>query len=438
MPWQQQVADVATELLPDGSPAFREVIVTVPRQSGKTTLTLAVEVERCTARGVGQHVAYTAQTGSDARKKLLNDQVPILERSPLWRSVRKVARANDNAGVIFVNGSRVDVLASNASAGHGRVLDLGIIDEAFDDYDDRREQAMLPAMITKPEAQLWVVSTQGTDASVYLNRKVDQGRAAVLEGRTEGICYFEWSVPDDADLDDPASWWLGMPALGFTQTEAAVAHAKSTMSPGEFRRAFGNQRMRSSERVIPEVPWRVACRGDVVPSGGLTFGVDVTPDRDWSSIGVHGDGVVELVEHRAGTGWVVERCVELVARHGGRLALEPRGPVGALVPALRSAGVTVVELPAGEATQACGAFYDAVVDGHLKVYTGKHFDVLDEAAAAVMKQPVADAWRWARRGSAPISPLVAVTWAAWAGRTETVAFAGDWFVSLDDLEDEED
>ena len=48
MPWQQLVADVGTELVEDESgrlvPAWREVVVTVPRQSGKTTLVLGFDV----------------------------------------------------------------------------------------------------------------------------------------------------------------------------------------------------------------------------------------------------------------------------------------------------------------------------------------------------------------------------------------------------------
>lgn len=426
MPWQQMVADVANEILPDGRPAFREVIVTVPRQSGKTTLTLSQSVERCTARDTPQHVAYTAQTGSDARKKLLNDQVPILEGSPLWKSVRRVARANDNAGIVWRNGSRIDVLASNASAGHGRVLDLGHVDEAFDDIDDRREQAMLPAMITKPDAQLWVVSTQGTDASVYLNRKIDLGRAAALEGRTSGICYFEWAIPDDADINDPASWWLGMPALGHTQTAEAIEHARQTMTEGEFRRAFGNQRTRSAERVIPEVTWRVACRDDVAPTGRLAFAVDVSPDRDWASIAVAGGGVVELVDHRGGVGWAVPRLVDLVVAHGGVVAVESRGPGSALVPDLRAAGVQVVEMSSSDVTQACGAFYDALADGKVSIRTGPHHGALDAAASAVIKQPVADAWRWARRGLDSITPLMAVTLALAASREAEAP--GFWMV----------
>src|SRR5262245_7346570 len=77
MPWQRLVADVGLELLEDGRPAYREVIVPVPRQSGKTSLILAVEVQRAVgwAPAFGpQRLVYSAQTGADARKKLLEDQ----------------------------------------------------------------------------------------------------------------------------------------------------------------------------------------------------------------------------------------------------------------------------------------------------------------------------------------------------------------------------
>ena len=40
MPHQRQILDVAGEIMPSGLPAYRTVVVTVPRQSGKTTLVL--------------------------------------------------------------------------------------------------------------------------------------------------------------------------------------------------------------------------------------------------------------------------------------------------------------------------------------------------------------------------------------------------------------
>src|SRR6056297_3105674 len=67
MPWQRFVADVACEFEPDtGLPAYREVFVTIPRQSGKTTLFLSWQLDRCLNWGRPQRSVFTAQTGKDA------------------------------------------------------------------------------------------------------------------------------------------------------------------------------------------------------------------------------------------------------------------------------------------------------------------------------------------------------------------------------------
>ena len=416
MEHQQLVADVGGEILPDGTPAFREVVVTLMRQQGKTTLLLSTEVERCTLRPDPQRVAYTAQSGSDARKKLIDDQVPILERSQLWPLVKHVHRAQGSEGVTFKNGSRIDVLASSVSAGHGKIIDLGMIDEAFDDIDDRREQAMLPAMITRPGAQLYVVSTMGTDAAVYLNRKVDAGRAAALEGRTSGIAYFEWSIPDDEDIDDPQVWARYMPALGHTISEKALSHARLTMSDGEFRRAFGNQRMRSAERVIPDVTWRAACAPTHTPSNPLTFAVEVAPDRDWAAIVAAGKGadgtVVELIDYRPGVGWLPDRCAQLVADHRARLVIEARSPASAVA-------LKAEEIATGDAVKAAGAFYDGIADGRLKVRSDPRFDA---ALAAASRQPVGDSWRFGRKAGGDVCPLNAAVLAAWGANGKEFKF----------------
>jgi len=108
MPWQRTIADVGLELDPDtGLPAYREVVVTVPRQSGKTTLVLGWELQRALRWSTPQRCAYTAQSGSDARRKLINDQAPILLNSPMRAAVDRVFRGAANESIIFKNGSRI-------------------------------------------------------------------------------------------------------------------------------------------------------------------------------------------------------------------------------------------------------------------------------------------------------------------------------------------
>src|SRR5687768_2384450 len=91
MPWQQLVADVGGEIDSEtGLPAYRDIVVTIPRQNGKTTLVLGWEVQRALGWDGPQNIVYSAQSGKDARKKLLDDQVPILEARRHKLGIRRI------------------------------------------------------------------------------------------------------------------------------------------------------------------------------------------------------------------------------------------------------------------------------------------------------------------------------------------------------------
>lgn len=413
MPWQQLVADVGGEIDPEtGLPAYREVVVTVPRQSGKTTLVLGWELQRALGWNGPQRIVYSAQSGSDARKKLVEDQFPILEPRRKALGIRRLFRAFGGEAIDFHNGSRLVLMAATADSGHGKTVDLAIKDELFADTDDRRDQALIPAMATRSAAQVLTASTMGTDESLPLNRAVERGRDAVMDGLTSGIAYFEWSADLEADPGDPATWWSCMPALGWTITEKVVAHARSMMSDGEFRRAFLNQQTRSEDRVIPAASWAAVCDERVAPKGQIVFAVDVNPERSAAAIVAAGGGTVELIEQRDGAGWVVERAKELDGRHGpARWVVDTRGPAGSLRADLEAAGLAVHGVSAQEMVEACAQFYDRVLERRVKV---RRHPKLDEAVSAVTKRSVGDAWAWARKHTAAdISPLVAATLALW-------------------------
>ena len=411
MPWQRLIADIGGELLPGTTiPAYREIIVTIPRQNGKTTLTLAFECDRAVAWGSPQRIAYTAQSGKDAREKLLNDQAPILtaKGSPFAAAVSRVYRGVGNESIQFKTGSRIFVLNSGEDSGHGKTVDLGVIDESFADEDDRREQAMLPAMLTRAEAQMLNISTAGTEKSVFLKRKVDAGRAAVANDERQGIAYFEWAADPDLDPDDPATWWSCMPALGYTITEEVVRHARLTMTEGEFRRSMLNQWTVSEERVIPAALWNDACSETVAPEGRLCLGLDVNPERSAAALAVADEKHRgELVEFNEGVGWLTDRAEELAKRWNMAVVLDGYGPAASFAPELEARGVQVHTYTTRDMARACGVFYDAVADGVAKIRRNDHLDL---AAAAARKRTTGDTWIWGRRDSnEDVTPLVALT-----------------------------
>ena len=87
MPWQRHVADVALEVEPStGRLRYRRVVLTVPRQSGKTTLMLATFLHRSLGMGSAQISAYAAQNGLDARVRLQREWHKLsLQGSPALR-----------------------------------------------------------------------------------------------------------------------------------------------------------------------------------------------------------------------------------------------------------------------------------------------------------------------------------------------------------------
>lgn len=432
MPWQQHVADIGLEYDPDTRMlAYREVIVTVPRQSGKTTLCLSWECDRCLSWDGRQLVAYTAQTGQDARAKLVNDQIPMVQQSPLRVAVANTWKGAAYTAVEFKNGSRVEALSSSEESGHGKTIHLAVLDEAFAHEDGRMEQGLSPAMITIPDAQKLIISTAGTDKSVFLRRKVDNGRAAVAEGTTDGIAYFEWSAEDDADPDDPDTWRGCMPALGYTVEERAIADERKSMTDGDFRRAYLNQWTAADDRIIPAQVWAQVVNPKTVPTGGLVFGVDVNPERTAASVGVCDTaGNAELASYERVSG-LVDRVTNLSRKHGAPVAIDNGGPAASIIPELKSNGVVVLEYNGRDLANACGRFFDLVADQEISV---RPRDVLEEAVAGATRRALGDAWAWGRRQSTTdISPLVAITLAVDAAvKPKTTPDPGLLVYTLDD------
>jgi phage terminase large subunit-like protein len=432
MPWQQHVADVALEIDPaTGNLAYREVWLTIPRQSGKTTLILPVVVLRSAISkylGGRQRMLYAAQTRNDARSKWEEDFVEDLKAARKMRGKFAVKLQTGSEHVRFLDRSTFGPIATTEKAGHGKTLDLGCLDEVFAQTDDRVEQAWRPAMLTRANAQFWGVSTAGTlEASHYLLSKVKAGRRIVEGGSTGRIAYFEWSAEDDADPESPATWRSCMPALGFTVTEDTIrAELESAVSGNNlnlFLRAYLNRWVDRDlgEQVIPASAW-AACRDEESElAGEPAFAFDVTPLGSTAAIAVAGqraDGSmhVEVVDYRpgAGTDWLRTRLPELASRWSSLpVAYDPAGPAGEMRAELEAAGVILKPMSSRDLAQAAGGLLTAVTQEPRRLaHIGQ--PQLDAAVAAGRKRDLGDAWAWRRRTSAAdISPLVAITAARW-------------------------
>lgn len=455
MPWQQHVADVALELDPDtGELWYEEIVITVPRQSGKTTLLLALMVWRCVtmARRLGpQTVTYLAQIRQSARKKLEREFIPALRRS---RGLTEVAHArarpikptdfkpsmnNGSEHVLWGTDSYLQIEAVGETSSHGDVLDMSVIDEAFVHENDLVEQAVDAASVTRRSPQTCVISTAGNRRSRFLWRKVLAGRAACTRGVHGKTAYFEWSVPDDAQWDDPKVWAQFLPALGHTITLVRLLARleKAQRNPDEvdedgyepgvagFRRGYLNQwvdppQLHDVERpseISAEV-WMSEPLKDAKSAivGSAVVGVGVSKNGVSASVLVAGrraDGLphVETLERAAGTWWVESYVREVMTTHNGVLvAWDNAGPTRVIAPELmRAAGGKdkCRPLAGREWSGACEAFALAVAEQRIR-HLGDVF--LEDAVAGGFRLVTGAGWVWdMNEAQADITPLTAAT-----------------------------
>jgi hypothetical protein len=404
MPHQRLTFDVGLEYDPDsGRFDYDEIDLTVMRQVGKTTglfvLMVWREVWLSLVKGYGrQRTTFTMQTRNDAKKKLERDFVEMLRASDQFVEIRnpkgrpgrspkqwRYSANNGSEHLLFGQGNFLQIDAPVKRAGHGDTLDLGVIDEARFQVDDRIEQAMRPAQQTRRNAQLWVASTAGDEQSFYLWPKVVAGRRTAERGERSRVCYLEWSIPADADLDDPDTWFEFHPAIGRTITldfiMAELARARRKEGGEDvFRQEYANQWVRtpildSGERelVVDPAVWadRVEPTDDLV--GGVALAVDVSPNGVSASIAVAGRtpggrAVVDVVAFDVGTFWLEQRIVQM------RDAWEPKvigyyGPhARALAPEIgRAAGtVPVKEITPADFASACEGFVVALTEDRLR------------------------------------------------------------------------
>lgn len=448
-PWQQHVLDVSLELEPvevfdrhgvlirtEWRLFYREVRLWVPRQSGKTLLLAGLMTHRCSA-WQDQRVMYTAQTRNHARGKMVDDHLPLLRRSRRFRSRCRPRLSNGSEALLWPStGSRWFIESTTKKAGHGDTVDLVVADEFFAQVDDRIESGARPTMITRPQPQVWFVSTFGDDDSGSdvpmggpLWAKVDDSRERCWSGRHGRVASFEWSAADEdndeIDYGDRALWRATMPALecnGGIIPEDAVAADFESMSLAAFKRAYLNlrpasRRVRVSAAIEPDA-WERSNDFWSSITGPAVLAVDCSPGLASAALGVVGrreDGRWhgQVDECGPGVGWVLGRVGELLAeKRPHALAVEAGGPVLALVPDLEALaskhGVEFVKVGGAQYAASCAALMGEISEDRFR-HVGQ--PVLSAAAGAGRRRwgtHGGDQWVFDRLGPVDASPVVAV------------------------------
>lgn len=363
---------------------------------------------------VGEGFTVTHNTASEA---FLRVKTLIDSSDWLTRKVARMRTSHGEEGIELLDGSRLRFVARSTGSGRGFTADCLILDEAYN-LGASEMAALLPTLGARPNPQVWYTSSAGMHQS-------DQLRAVRIRGRRgeQGkLRYFEWSCPEDCDLDDPANWAMANPTMGYRIGQDFIASERKALPDEAFaRERLGIWAEDNQQTVIDLKLWAGCTDSESKPDGKVSFAIDAKPDRSTAAIASSGrrsDGLLhtKIVDHRPGMGWIVERLAQLNERYKPvAVLLDPAGPAGSLLADLAEVGIEPHLVSAREMGQACGAFHTDVVNDQLR-HVGQ--DTLTQALRQATTRNLGDAWAWDRRhGRGDISPLVAATLACHGFRT---------------------
>lgn len=407
-PWQQFVVRGAFATGADGRWAAKEVGLIVPRQNGKGSVLEAVSLAYLFLFGakLTLHSAHEFKTAKVAYRRIRD----LIHGTPdLLRRVEYFHQSNEDVSIGLKDGSTLRFVARSTGSTRGFTVDGAVLlDEAYNLSQDAMS-AMLPTTMTSPNSQFWFTSSAGMETSEVLAQIRERGRTG-----SPGMAYFEWSAPDDADLDDRAAWAQANPGLGIRIDPAAIETMRGVLDERGFAREhLGIWHDPGTESVVDVKLWSALADRGSAPDGRVAFAVDVAPDRRRASIAVAGrraDGNLhlEVANAEPGVGWVVDVLAAMVAASDPvAVVVDAAGPAGSLIPDLEAAGLDLMVTSSREMGQACGAFFDAVTEQRLR-----HIDslALNTALGSARRRPLGDSWAWARKDSTvDITPLVAAT-----------------------------
>ena len=413
-PWQEWLVVHAGELLPDGRPRFRKVLVIVARQNGKTHLLkilalywLFVEMWSMIL-GVSTSLAYAAEP---------------------WEAVYDIAREtpelapevvhkytdNNNPHIKLTGGRKYRISAATRRAGRSLSVDRLILDEGREHHNWNVWNAAYNAMSARPYGQAWIISNQGDDRSVLL----DALRAGFLESTDPQLGGFEWSAPEGSRPTDPDALAAANPNLGRrVLLENLLADAERAQAAGgeelaSFQTEIMCIRVHSMDAAIDPVAWENCYEeGDLAAvRSRVALCLDVAPDElhvTLAAAAVLPDGRarVEIVEAWEGADAVQQArraLPAIVKRVRPRVTgWFPTGPTAALASDFTpEAGATRVPLvgrvePIGQDVYAVCMGFATAVRGELVVHAGD--PLLTDQVLAATKLWRDERWRFMRKG----------------------------------------
>lgn len=345
-PWQEWSLIHALEITGDIRKSwrfrFRTILIEVARQNGKTVDSEGFASFFLNVLGVKN--VFGTSLSLDKAEEVWEAVVADQENTPdLCGEIDRVVRTNGSKRLILKGGRVYKVGAPTRRAGRGDSNDLVLLDEVREHRDWETWSAAVASTNAKPNGLVICFSNAGDPDSIVLRQLRSQAIAAIegtkamdlggeVDAATLGL--FEWSSPDDAPTDDIDALAHANPAMGYgLLTERALLSNRMTFPENKFRSECMCQQVETIlPQPFPDGSWDACLDNEsrIPPESDLYFGIDLSDDRRWTSIGVCGlreDGNwhVEVVARAVGTEWAIDWFRARAMKGKMRLAFQGRG-----------------------------------------------------------------------------------------------------------------
>lgn len=439
-PWEQWLVIHAGELLDDGRPRFRTVLVLVARQNGKTECLVVLSLYWLFVES--RRLVLGTSTNLDYARESWEKAIELVEGNELlFEEVPKggIRRANGEQMLRTVDKSRYKIAASNRKGGRSLTIHRLIMDELREHHDWSAYNAAVPATNAVPDGQVWMISNQGDDRSVVLESLRNSALSHSEHGDGDDrLGLFEWSAPDGADPTDLTALAQANPNLGHRiDVDSILGDARRAKAAGGeelagFKTEIMCMRVPMLDPAIDADKWAdcadPADMSDVRARVALC--VDVALDGQHASLVAAAELEDGRVRVETVAAWQGEEATAQMRRdlpaHVRRVKPQklgwfPAGPAASVAAELADrqragwppSGVEVDEIR-GEVTQVCMGLSEQVESGEIA-----HSDdpMLNAQIVGSEKAHRGDAWVFTRRGAGHCDGTYAVAGAVHLART---------------------
>ena len=425
--WQRWLIRHVLETYPQGHPQagqlrYRQVVVSMGRQNGKSTLGGIFGLYGLLLHEKGPQVIGVASNREQANIVFAKVLYNIRNNPPL----SKLARPTETRGITRRDGSgSYKCYPSKSASLQGIPISMCLFDELHISIEEMW-QAVVNGQRTRKNGLILGITTAGDEQSHLLKSLYETGKqAANGEKGLERTGFFLWEAPEGATIDDDEAILSANPSIasGRIDLDTVKSDVRNLPEPDQQRYVL-NRFVASTSTWLPMSAWH-KCAGEGVPQqyANLVFAIDRSPDWGFATITATTKDAATGTLHTEVVARIIKpnldqllRLAMALRQHGQCTFVMDGYVLPELAKELRQRGLSVMTLTLKEIMAACSTAYAKIVQGKV---SHPNEDLLRQQMPRAKRKNMGEGWRISRADSSvEIDGVMATIQGLWVADTQ--------------------